>query len=179
TLRVLAREYRVGLTSHKPMEKPDANSCKLGRIGCIERGAEDPWILLRRVDDLLRLHASGGHGQRPSGELLPLRRGVAAPLTVDCRGAVPISHSSSLADAGDLRAGDPSLAADAGDVRPSPEGADRVGCRRMEPTDSEGAAGQRSGLAHLVDETGRDRICPIVARDGTLRGSGLHGSKRR
>src|SRR5947208_17106394 len=43
-LRCLPLEVRAGPTPDQPMEKPEANSCKHGRIGCIERGAEDPGI---------------------------------------------------------------------------------------------------------------------------------------
>ena len=37
-----------------------------------EQGSARARIQIRRPDDLLRLHAGGGHGQRPPGRLLPV-----------------------------------------------------------------------------------------------------------
>ena len=42
-----------------------------------EQGPPAPGIQIRRPDDLLRLHAGRGVGERPPGRLLPIRRGVA------------------------------------------------------------------------------------------------------
>ncbi len=45
-----------------------------GSVGCAQQGAETLWLQVRRLDDLLRVHAGGRHGQRSRGNLHVPRR---------------------------------------------------------------------------------------------------------
>ena len=63
----------------KPIQQPPAEreggAGALGGVGRDERGTAEEGIPFRRLDDLLRVHAGGGHGQRPPGHLLSVPRG--------------------------------------------------------------------------------------------------------
>jgi len=48
------------------------------RIGRNEQGSEEARVHVRRLDDLLRLHAGGGNGERSHGGVLPQGSGLAA-----------------------------------------------------------------------------------------------------
>lgn len=53
----------------------------LARIRRDEPRPEEARLPLRRLDDMLRVHAGRRHGERPCGDMLPLRRGVIEPAT--------------------------------------------------------------------------------------------------
>ncbi len=55
-----------------------ASSGEARRIRCHEQGSEEAGVPLCRHDDLLRLHAGRGHGERPQRGVLPLRPGQCA-----------------------------------------------------------------------------------------------------
>ena len=53
---------------------PERDPRPNGRIRGHEQGSQEPRVCLRGPHDLLRVHAGGGHGQRPHGGLLPVPR---------------------------------------------------------------------------------------------------------
>ena len=57
----------------QPLAWHEAATGQDGRVGCHEPRTEEARHELRRADDLLCLHAGGGHGQRPHHRLFSLQ----------------------------------------------------------------------------------------------------------
>src|SRR5256885_934970 len=55
----------------EPLEDDQASPGHQPRVRRHEQGPAQPRLQLRRLDDLLRLHAGGGAGERSSGGVLP------------------------------------------------------------------------------------------------------------
>src|SRR6202021_1332375 len=89
-LRWLHLAVRRRKAENQPLEIIAAVACANARVRCDEQGFEETRLPLRRLHDLLCLHASHRHGQRSLRRLHPPRRGVAIAAT-------PISGTNSTA----------------------------------------------------------------------------------
>src|SRR5262245_9117276 len=73
-LRRLPLAIRGWDSNTKPVESLRQRSCANSRVRCNEQGFAEAWVPLRRIDDLLCVHAGGRNGQRPHAELFPTQR---------------------------------------------------------------------------------------------------------